>query len=99
MEKDTEIIMERINPLFKRLYQTRYGITVADDIYDKRYNFFFWSQRKGHWQRSTPLHTLSKYDLEYLEKVIKEIKTQTRLTIQYVGFDGKRWPSDLSPIR
>lgn len=99
MEKDTKIIMERMKPLFKRLYQTRYGIVVADDSWDKRYNFFFWSQKKGQWQRSIPLHSLENYDLVYLEKIIGEIKTQTQLSIQFVNFDEKRWPSDLRPIR
>lgn len=46
MDKDTKIIIERIKVLFKRIPNTKYTINVANNIYDKQYNFFFEIQKR-----------------------------------------------------
>lgn len=90
--KEAKLIYERIEPLFKRMNRTRYQISVANDPYDKTYNFFFESQHAGMRLKSTPLHSLTDYHLEFLEQVVDELKKHTQLTIQYTGFTGEVWP-------
>lgn len=90
--KEAELIYSRIDPLFKRMSQTRYQISISNDPYDKTYNFFFESQHAGQRLKSTPLHSLTDYRLEFLEQVVDELKKHTQLTIQYTGFAGKVWP-------
>ncbi|MFC6181577.1 acetyl-CoA carboxylase [Lactiplantibacillus daowaiensis] len=92
MNKDVKVINDRLQPRFKRVSQTRYWLQVADDHYGQTYNFFFNYQRK--WQRlkSIPLHTITTYDLAYLETVVSELQTLTKLTIDYVGFTDQVWP-------
>lgn len=92
MPSDLKLITERIDHLFKRKMQTRYWLMVTDDVYDKTYNFFFNFQKKGQRLRSVPLHTVSNYDLGYLERLITGLRKHTQLTIEYVGFTGQRWP-------
>lgn len=46
MNKDAKIIIERVKVLFKRIPNTKYTINVANDIYDKQYNFFLESQKR-----------------------------------------------------
>lgn len=90
--KEAQLIYERIEPLFKRMNHTRYNISIANNIYDKSYNFFFEAQHAGKRLKSTPLHTLTDYHLGFLEQVVDELKKHTQLTIQYTGFAGKVWP-------
>ncbi len=47
MDKDAKIIIERIKVLFKRIPNTKYTISVVNDIYDKQYNFFFEIQKRN----------------------------------------------------
>ena len=47
MNKDAKIIIERVKVLFKRIPNTKYTINVANDIYDKQYNFFLESQKRA----------------------------------------------------
>lgn len=92
MKEDSEIILERIEPLFKRLPHTQYHINVVDDIYDKVYNLFFIITPKGRRTHSVPLHSIKVYDLGYLEEVINAVQKQTQLSIDYTGFTGQVWP-------
>lgn len=97
--KEADLIYSRIEPLFKRMSRTRYNISISNDIYDKTYNFFFESQHAGERLKSTPLHTIDTYDLEFLEQVVDALKQQTKLTIQYVGFTGEVWPAKQTVIQ
>ena len=97
--KEAELIYSRIEPLFKRMSRTRYQISIANDPYDKTYNLFFESQHAGQRLKSTPLHSLTDYRLEFLEQVVDELKKHTKLTIQYVGFTGEVWPAKQTVIQ
>ncbi|GAX05381.1 acetyl-CoA carboxylase [Secundilactobacillus pentosiphilus] len=90
--KEAELIYSRIEPLFKHMSRTRYQISISNDPYDKTYNFFFESQHAGMRLKSTPLHSLTDYRLEFLEQVVDDLKKHTKLTIQYTGFAGEVWP-------
>ncbi len=90
--KEADLIYSRIEPLFKRMSRTRYNISISNDIYDKTYNFFFESQHAGMRLKSTPLHSLTDYRLEFLEQVVDELKKHTQLSIHYTGFAGEVWP-------
>ncbi|KRM91727.1 hypothetical protein [Fructilactobacillus florum] len=92
MNNDLNIIIKRMNALFKRVSQTHYWIEVANDKYDKQFNFFFNSQHRKQRLRSIPLHSLNNYDLNYLEKIINEFKLHSNLTINFVGFTDLKWP-------
>ncbi|OAU84699.1 acetyl-CoA carboxylase, partial [Lacticaseibacillus rhamnosus] len=39
-----------------------------------------------------PLHSLHNYDLAQLELFIGLLRQQTRLTIEFIGFEELRWP-------
>lgn len=92
MEKDSKIIIDRIKPLFKQISRTRYYLMVSNNIYGKKINFFFQSQRAYERLRSVPLHTLDSYDLDHLETVVAEINSQYKFSIDYVGFTDEVWP-------
>lgn len=89
---EAKLMYERIDPLFKRMYKHRYIISIANDIYDKTYNVFFNVIHEGERTKSTPIHTIHTYTLEYLEQVIKELRQYTQLSITYFGFTGEVWP-------
>ena len=97
--KEAKLIYSRIEPLFKRMSRTRYNITISNDPYDKTYNFFFESQHAGERLKSTPLHTIDTYDLEFLEQVVDALKQHTQLTIQYTGFAGEVWPEKQTVVQ
>lgn len=99
MNKDVEIIYGRINLLFKRAFQTKYWIQVANDPYDQTYNFFFNSQKKGERLKSVPLHKLDNYSLLYLEKIIDKLSEKINLTIKFVGFANLKWPISQKKIQ
>lgn len=99
MNKDAKLICERIEPLFKQLSKTRYSLMVSNNIYGKKINFFFQSQRAYHRLKSTPLHTLKHYDLEYLEQVVDEIRSQYKFSIEFVGFTDEVWPKKQTVIQ
>ncbi len=92
MNNEADLILERIEPLFKRLPHTQYRINIVDNIYDKEYNFFFITLPKGKRQHSIPLHTIKVHDLGYLEEVVNAIQKKIQLTIIYTGFTGQVWP-------
>lgn len=92
MNEDLKIILAHLQPLFKRRYNTRYWLLVANDPYDHTYNFFFNQQPKGHRKKSTPLHTVHG-DLSQFEKLIQALQQERPFTIEYTGFAGLRWPS------
>lgn len=93
MNKDAKIIVERIRVLFKRIPNTKYTINVVNGIYDHQYNFFFEIQKRNERMRSFPLHSVNNYDIENLENIINEIKEVYKLSFDYTGFTGQRWPS------
>ncbi|MEE6666155.1 hypothetical protein PS423_01925 [Pediococcus acidilactici] len=93
MNVDAKVILERIESLFKRVPNTRYLINVVNDHFDQTYNFFFFIAKKKQRPHSIPLHSIKKYDLEYLEIVVNEIKKHYHLTLTYNGFSGQRWPN------
>ncbi|GEK28532.1 hypothetical protein [Furfurilactobacillus siliginis] len=100
MNNDVKIIMERINKLFKRAPHTLYHIQCTKNIYDEQFNFFFIIQPKGRRQHSIPLHTIDQYTLEYLQLVIKLLRKQTQLSIEYIGFTEKDyWPNSFDVIQ
>lgn len=92
MNKDVEVIMARIKVLFKRLERTKYWIQISKDKYDQTFNVFFNSQHARDNLRSIPLHKVAVYSLEYLENMVIELKKETKLTIEYTGFCGDKWP-------
>lgn len=99
MNADVEIILGRIEEHFKRVPNTRYVINVVNDKFDKTYNFFFFIGKKGKQPHSVPLHTVKKYDLEYLEKIIIELQKHYQLTLDYTGFTNQRWPNSWQIIQ
>ncbi|MYV16034.1 acetyl-CoA carboxylase [Furfurilactobacillus milii] len=92
MKNDADTIIERIEPLFKRVPRTMYHIQCVNNKYDQVYNFFFITQPQHKRPHSIPLHSVHTYDLGYLETVIKAIKQRTQLSIEFTGFMGQRWP-------
>ncbi|GKT04158.1 acetyl-CoA carboxylase [Furfurilactobacillus sp. WILCCON 0119] len=92
MIDESRLIYERIEPLFLRQPHTRYWILVADDPYDKQYNFFFNSLKQGHRERSVPLHSVTDYQLAYLEALIAKLRLRTKLTLVFLNFQQQRWP-------
>lgn len=99
MNKDTKIIIGRIKVLFKRILNTKYTINVVNDIYDKQYNFFFEIQKRNERMKSLPLHSVKNYDIENLENIINEIKEVYKLSFDYTGFTGQRWPNSWQMIQ
>ncbi|HBF73808.1 MAG TPA: acetyl-CoA carboxylase [Lactobacillus sp.] len=93
MNKDLKLITERLDAGFKRLPQVRYQVQITDDPYDKTYNFFLNYQHRGQRLKSQPLHSIQQYQLTYLEQVVKGLREHTKLSFEYVGFTGQRWPS------
>lgn len=99
MNKDLDVIVSRISLLFKRISYTQYWLEVVNDKYDKSYNVFFCQQKKGSHLRSTPVHKIDEYKLEYLEEVITGFRKKSNLTIKYVGFTGEVWPNSQKKIQ
>lgn len=99
MSKDVKIILERIEEHFKRVPNTRYTVNVANNIYDEQYNFFFEIQKRNERMKSVPLHSVNNYDLENLENIINEIKAVYKLSFDYTGFTGQRWPDSWQVIQ
>ena len=95
MNSDIEIIKERLTLLFKRRPQTRYWLMLTNDTY----NLFFNSQRANERLQSVPLHKLAHYDLADLEKLLKALRQDIKLTIEFVGFTGERWPASQKLIQ
>lgn len=92
MTNDLNLICDRIDALFVRAPRVRYWLLIVDDSYDQTYNFFFESRQQAHRTRSTPLHTIERHDLGYLETIINGIQQHTQLTQHFKGFTGQRWP-------
>ncbi|WP_426422236.1 hypothetical protein [Pediococcus acidilactici] len=61
--------------------------------------FSFFIAKKKQQPHSIPLHSIKKYDLEYLEIVVNEIKKHYHLTLTYDGFSGQRWPNSWQMIQ
>ncbi|GEK28416.1 acetyl-CoA carboxylase [Furfurilactobacillus siliginis] len=99
MISDLQVITKRLDALFVRKRNVRYWLQVVDDPYDQTYNFFFDSRLKGHREKSVPLHTITHYDLAYLETVIISLKKHTQLSVLYEGFTGQHWPSNYNIIQ
>lgn len=101
-EQTAQLIWERAEPLFKKMYRVQYYIEVVNPPYDEGINFFFETvptSDKAHVRRrSTPLHSLKEKDLEQLELIIQELKKLTQISIRYQGFIGHLWPSTGKPI-
>lgn len=93
-----DVIMPRIQKNFKRLNRHQYWLSIVNNPYDEKYSFFIYDKVPRDRTRSTPLHDLKSYDIEYLEEVVKLLTQQTKLSIVYTGFTGLRWHSmiDLS---
>ena len=85
--------------LFKRRPQTRYWLMLTNDTYDQTYNLFFNSQQANERLQSVPLHKLAHYDLADLEKLLKALRQDIKLTIEFVGFTGERWPASQKLIQ
>ena len=81
MNSDIEIIKGRLTLLFKRRPKTRYWLMLTNDTYDQTYNLFFNSQRANERLQSVPLHKLDHYDLADLEKLLKALRQDIKLTI------------------
>lgn len=99
MNKDVKIILERIEEHFKRVPNTRYTVNVVNNVYDEQYNFFFVIQKRNERMKSVPLHLVNNYDLENLENIINEIKAVYKLSFDYTGFTGQRWPNSWQVIQ
>ena len=85
--KEAELIMHRIDPVFKKLRGHVYQIQVVDSQYTKTYNMFLDDQaneKANSRSRSTPIYSLEKdQGLEMLNNIIDETKKLTNLTIIY----------------
>ena len=57
---------------------------------------FFNSQRVNERLKSVPLHKLTNYDLE---RLLKQLRQTIKLTIEFVGFTGERWPTSQKLIQ
>ncbi|KZU95365.1 hypothetical protein A1D15_1152 [Lactiplantibacillus plantarum] len=99
MNKDLDIITSRLALLFKPTSRTRYWLVIANDPYDQTYNVFFNSQRANERLRSIPLHKLANYNLNDLENLLKVLRQQTKLTIEFIGFTGQVWPQSQKIIQ
>ncbi|GKT03249.1 acetyl-CoA carboxylase [Furfurilactobacillus entadae] len=98
MNKDVKKIMEGVNRLFTRVPGCQYHIQVANDKYDKAYNFFMLITHKGRRTRSIPICVVDTYELYYLEDLIKDIRTQTQLVFEFNAFGEAKWPSTMKRI-
>ncbi|KZU67240.1 hypothetical protein Nizo2814_1072 [Lactiplantibacillus plantarum] len=49
--------------------------------------------------QSVPLHKLAHYDVAGLEKLLKALRQDIKLTIEFVGFTGERWPASQKLIQ
>ncbi|KRO15602.1 acetyl-CoA carboxylase [Lacticaseibacillus saniviri] len=94
MHNDLVLITSKIDTLFTRAMHTRYWLVVVDDHFDQQYNFFFHSLKKGHRERSIPLHSVTQYDLIYLERLLAALRQHTQLSIYFRNFEGQFWPSN-----
>lgn len=92
MNKDVDIIMKRVAVLFKRLDRTKYWIQICNDKYDQTFNVFFNAQHVHDNLRSVPVHKINNYSLGQLEETINELRSETKLTIEFTGFTGEKWP-------
>lgn len=92
VKQASELILNRLKADFHPKLNHRYQIMVVDNVYDETYNFFLDIQHKHNRQRSIPLHSVTKYELGFLEQVIEQIKAETQLTIVYINFHEQRWP-------
>ncbi|WP_423203242.1 acetyl-CoA carboxylase [Lactiplantibacillus pentosus] len=99
INKDLKLITSRLISLFKRQSRTRYWLMIANDTYDQTYNVFFNSQRVNERLKSVPLHKLTNYDLVDLERLLKQLRQTIKLTIEFVGFTGERWPTSQKLIQ
>lgn len=95
MNSDIKIIKGRLTLLFKRRPKTRYWLMLTNDTY----NLFFNSQRANERLQSVPLHKLANYDLADLENLLKALRQDIKLTIEFVGFTGERWPASQKLIQ
>ncbi|WP_137597848.1 acetyl-CoA carboxylase [Paucilactobacillus kaifaensis] len=92
VKQASELILKRLSAGFAPKLNHRYQLMVVDNVYDQTYNFFLDIQHKRNRRRSIPLHSITKYELQFLEQVIKQIKANTKLTIVYINFHEQRWP-------
>lgn len=92
VKQASELILARLNGLFKPKSNHRYQLVVVNNVYDQTYNFFLEIHHKHDRSRSIPLHSVTKFELAFLEHVIEQIKTGTNLTIEYINFHHQRWP-------
>ncbi|QEA32139.1 hypothetical protein [Secundilactobacillus malefermentans] len=99
--REAKLIYDRLVPLFDaRVNRTQYWLSVTNESFEGKINFFFNSKAARQRKRSIPLHSIeSSYDnLVFLELVLHELRKKTLLTIDFLGFEDKRWPSDDSHI-
>ncbi|MQS76294.1 acetyl-CoA carboxylase [Lactobacillus halodurans] len=99
MNKDFQIIMERIKANFTRKRDTRYWLQIVNDPFDRTFNFFINTQYRKKRMHSVPLHTINVYNLSYLEKIVVQITKKIHLTIVYDGFMGLKWPEQQELIQ
>lgn len=99
-ERETaDLIIGRLQQLFKPQSKRQYKLVVVNDMYDDGFNFFFDTKHSIKSERSVSLATIEGRDLEFLEKTIRLVKKETNLSIEYVEFDGERWPISQRAIR
>ncbi|WP_057871063.1 hypothetical protein [Liquorilactobacillus ghanensis] len=98
-ERQAKLIAERANKKVIPHVPALYYINIVNNKYGKRYNFFFYSQIKYKMTHSVPIAILEKYDIEYLEKVVRELRKLTNLTFRYTDFEDQRWHSNGRLIR
>ncbi|KRK39410.1 hypothetical protein FD07_GL001206 [Levilactobacillus parabrevis ATCC 53295] len=99
VQKEADLIYVRADKLFAAQWHCQYRIDVVHDQYAQTTNFFMDIQRKGHRERSIPLHTLQTTDLEILEQVIGALKIQTQLSLNFINFGHVRWPESQRWVR
>ncbi len=96
---DLDIIYGRIELLIQKKNKGSLLLQIANDPYDRSYNFFLNSQRPGQRLRSVPLHKIEHYKLIYLEETVTNLKRRIDLPIKFVGFTNKKWPQSQKTIQ
>lgn len=96
---DLNIIYGRIELLVQKINKSNLWLQIANDPYDRSYNFFLNSQRPGQRLRSVPLHKIEHYELIYLEETVTNLKRRINLSIKFVGFTNMKWPESQKIIQ
>lgn len=95
----SKLILERIQKYFQAKRHHQYWLEVVNNQYLHEYNWFIEVVNPLTYEHSIPLHSITKQDLTYLERVVGLVKQENHLTIKYRHFDDLVWPISQKKIR